>query len=31
MIGKGKLKHKVHLADFELSTQYVKGGKHITD
>lgn len=29
IVGKGKLKHKIYLTDFELSTPFMKNGKHI--
>jgi len=31
LVGKGKLKHKIYLADFEFSTPYMKGDKHISE
>ena len=31
LVGKGKIKHKIYLADFEFSTPYMKGGKHIPE
>lgn len=31
LVGKGKMKHKIYLSDFELSTLYMKNGKHIPE
>jgi casein kinase 1 len=31
LVGRGKLKHKIYLTDFELSTSYVRNGKHIPE
>jgi len=29
IVGKGKLRHKIYLADFELCTSFLKNGQHI--
>lgn len=31
LVGKGKMKHKIYLTDFELSTSYIKNGKHVPE
>lgn len=31
LVGRGKLRHKIYLTDFELSTPFLRNGKHVPE